>query len=175
MRGLPSTMFDVNTTLQKLSGQFQSLREEIKATKRKKSKKGRKSSRHSRSRVRRHCSRRKTRSNSPQRGKDPTLEVEKDTLLVPPVPGAGLRLKVDDHAPQIRCRALEVEQATDRDPRVGATRNHQVGATHDYETGIILVPEAEQGTLDLRVDHPTQYQRLELGKTGLTTQTTMKQ
>ena len=73
-------------------------------------------------------------------GKDPTLNVEKDTLLVPPIPGAGLRLEVDDHT-------LEVEQATDRDLRVGVTRNHQVGATHDHEAEIILVPKAEQGTV----------------------------
>ena len=64
---------------------------------------------------------------------------------------------------------------SDRDPRVRVIRNNRVGATHDHEAGIILVPEAEQGTLDLGVDHPTQCQRLEPGKTGLTTQTTMKQ
>ena len=98
-------------------------------------------------------------------GTDPALKVEKDSLLVSPVPGAGLHLKVDDHT-------LEVEQVTDRDPRVRVTRIHRVGATHDHEAGIILVPEVEQGTLDLGVD---QCQRLEPGKTGLTTQTTMKQ
>ena len=79
-------------------------------------------------------------------GKDPILVVEKDTLLVPPVPGAGLLLEVEDHAPQIRRHTLEVEQATDRNLRVGITRNHGVGATQDHEAGIILVPEAEQDT-----------------------------
>ena len=67
-RGLPSAMSDVNATLQKLSGQSQSLWEEVKAIKQKKSKKRRKLSRHSRSRVRRHRSQRRTRSNSPRRG-----------------------------------------------------------------------------------------------------------
>ena len=105
-------------------------------------------------------------------GTDPALKVEKDSLLVSPVPGAGLHLEVDDHALQIRGHALEVELATDRDPRVRVTHNHRVGATHDHEVGIILVPKVEQGTLDLGVD---QCQRLEPGKTGLTTQTTMKQ
>lgn len=76
-------------------------------------------------------------------GKDPTLVVEKGTLLVFLVPGASLLLKVEDHAPQIRRHALEVEQATDRDPKVGVTRNHRVGATHDHEAGIILIPEVE--------------------------------
>ena len=163
-------MSDVNTTLQKLSGQFQSLREEIKAIKRKKSKKGRKSSRHSRSRVRHHRSRRKIRSNRPQRGQRSHSQ-SREEYSPCTSRSRGRSLSQDYHAPQIRCHALEVEQATDRDPRVGATHNHQVGATHDHKAGIILVPEAEQGTLD----HQTQYQRLELGKTGLTTQTTIKQ
>ena len=108
-------------------------------------------------------------------GKDPTLVVEKDTLLVPPIPGAGLLLEVVDHAPQIRRHAHKVEQATDRNPKVGVTRNHGVGATQDHEAGIILVLEAEQDTLDLGVDHLTQGQRLKPGKMHLMTQTTMKQ
>ena len=108
-------------------------------------------------------------------GKALTLIVEKDTLLVPPVPGAGLLLKVEDHAPRIRRHALKVEQATDRDPGVIVTRNHGVGATHDHKAGIILIPKAEQDTLDLGVDHLTQCQRLKPGKMRLTIQTTMKQ
>ena len=108
-------------------------------------------------------------------GTHSALKVEKDTRLVSPVPEAGLCLEVDDHTPQIRGHALEVEQATDRDPRLRVTRNHRVGATHDHKAGTIVVPEVEQGPLGLRVDHPTQCQRLEPGKTSLTTQTTMKQ
>ena len=75
-RGLLSTMTDINATLQKLSDQFQSLREDVNSIKRRKSKK-KKSSRRSRSRERRHRSRsrtsprrgRRTRSNSPRRGR----------------------------------------------------------------------------------------------------------
>ena len=108
-------------------------------------------------------------------GTHSALKVEKDTRLVSPVPEAVLCLEVDDHAPHICSHALEVEQATDRNPRLRVTHNHRVGATHDHKAGIIVVPEVEQGTLDLGVDHQTQCLRLEPGKTGLTTQTTMKQ
>ncbi|XP_065918179.1 serine/threonine-protein kinase fray2-like [Dysidea avara] len=56
-------MTDINATLQKLSDQFQSLREDVNSIKRRKSKK-KKSSRRSRSRERRHRSRSRTRRRS---------------------------------------------------------------------------------------------------------------
>ena len=114
-----------------------------------------------------------------EEGEDPTLGLGKDIPLVSPVPGAGLPLGVDVHAPRIRppleaeetvCRhALKVEQDID-------TPDHDpgVGATHDHVAGIIHVPEEEQGILDLEVDHRTQCQRPETGRMCLTSQTTMK-
>jgi len=105
-------------------------------------------------------------------GKDHSLEVEKTTHLVPPVPGAGLPRKAEDYAPQtkpletVRHYALEVEQATDRDPGVGVT--------HNLKAGIIPIPEAEQDTLDLEVDPHTQRLGVRPGKMYLTIQTTVR-
>jgi len=112
--------------------------------------------------------------------KDHSLEVEKATRLVLPVSGAGLPRKAKDYAPQTKpletvCRyALEVQQATDRDPGVEVTHDHGVGATHDLEAGIIAVPEAEQDTLDLEVDLHTQCLGERPGKMHLTIQTTVR-
>jgi len=119
---------------------------------------------------------------------DPALGVEMDTLLVPPVPGAGLPLKAglpleaEEYAPQTlkphlleaACHALEVEQITDHNPGVGATRNHGVGVTDVHEAGILLVPGEEQDSLDLGVDHRTQCQRAEPGMMNTTIQTMVK-
>jgi len=174
-------MSDINATLQKLTHEFQSLREDDNSIKQRKAKKKRrKSSRRSRSSERRYRSRSRTRSNSPRRRqRSPSRSREGYSPRISRS-GPDLPLEAEDYTPQVkpletvRCFALEVEQATDHDPRVGVTHAHGVGATHDLGAGTIPVPEAEQDILDLVVDHLTQCLGVRPGKIFLTTQTTVK-
>ena len=140
-------MSDINATLKKRTEEFQLLREDINSIRQWKSKKKRrKLSRHSLSSERCH-------QTAIEEGKDLPFEVEKGTLLVPPVPKPDLPLKAENNNPPVkplgtvRRFALKVEQATDRESRVGVT--------HDLEAGIIPIPEAERDILDLVVDHLT--------------------
>jgi len=48
-----------------------------------------------------------------EEGEDPAFGVEKCTLLMSPIPGAGLPLKIEDHAPQVK-HSLEAEEAAHR-------------------------------------------------------------
>ena len=118
-----------------------------------------------------------------EEGKDLSLEAEKDILLVPLVPGAGLPLEAEDYTLQVTvlklleaicCFALKVVQAADRDPRIGVTHAHGVGATHDLGAGIIPVPEVKQNILDLGVDCLAQCLGVWPGKIYLMIQTTIK-
>jgi len=181
-----STMSDINATLQKLTAQFESLREDVNSIKQRKSKKKkRKSSRRSAPdlEVGKDATVLEVERDPTclEEGKDHSLKVEKVTRLVPPVPRAGLPREAEpDYAPQtkpletVRRYALEVEQATDRDPGVGVTHNHGVGTTHNLEAGIIPVPEAEQDILDLEVDPHTRRLGVRPGKMYLTIQTTVR-
>jgi len=93
-----------------------------------------------------------------------SLEVDKDTLLVPPVPRTGLPLEADVQVKLLKQFAVSlskyIEPTTDHDPKL----NHGVGATHDLKARIIPIPEAEQDLLDLGVDCLTQSQRVRSGK-----------